>query len=261
MKYIIFDGSDINKIKNYKFLTQDEIQYIKIKIYEFLKNNFKIILQEINYIEFHDNISSFFIYLYISKKFFYVLNFNYQGEILEIKQIEKINRNKIDDLCELESFPIYLNNKYSVKIKGSSNIILNDNELNIYKSLKIKTYLDKYDFNTPLYYKNKTHFESENDSYIRFPFYDKENKFAIILNRYLDGLNLCATFVNIKDNIIEQGEVIHYKNAIAIEKLDEKYIRIFISHNDEKIDYIYPDKKEDTSEWYFINIKEYFEKI
>ena len=263
MKYIIFDGSDINKIKNYKFISLKDIEYIKIKIYEFLKNNFRIFLQEINYIEVHDNISSFYMYIHINviSKKVYILNFNYQGEILEIKSIEKINRCKIDDLCELEPFPICLNNNYSIRIKGFSNIILNDNELNIYKPLKIKTYLDKYDFNTPLYYKNKIHFDSENDCYIRFPFYDKKDKFAIVLNRYSDGLNLCAAFVNIKDNIIEEGEVIHYKNAIAIEKIDEEYIKIFISYNDEIIEYIYPEKKEDTSGWYFINIKEEFKKI
>ena len=83
MKYIIFDGSDINKIKNYKFISLKDIEYIKIKIYEFLKNNFRIFLQEINYIEVHDNISSFYMYIHINviSKKVYILNFNYQGEL------------------------------------------------------------------------------------------------------------------------------------------------------------------------------------
>ena len=259
MKYIIFDGNDINRIKSYNLISNQEIDYIKQKIEDFFKKNFNIFLK-INYIEFVNNNSSLCIYIFLESEIYYKLNFTYQGEIVEIQKIQKINRGKIDDLCELESFPISLNNNYSVKIKGSCNIILNDNILNIYTPLKLKPYLDKYEINTPLFYKNKQQFEYENDSYIRFPYYDKKDKFAIVLNRYSSGLNLCAAFVNIKDNIIEQGPVVHYKNSIAIEKLDEKYIRIFISYNDEKIQYI-SNKNEDSSDWYFINIKEEFEKI
>ena len=256
MKYIIFDGIDINNLINNK-----EIDYIKQKITIFFYKNFNISLENYS-IEIDDiNSSSICIYIFLNSEIFYKLIINYQGEIIEFQKIQKINRRKIDDLCELESFPIYLNNNYIVKIKGSSNIVLNDKNLNIYRHLVIKPYLDKYEFNTPLFYENKKHFDSENDSYIRFPYYDKEDKFAIVLNRYSNGLNLCVAFVNIKKNSIQQGPVIYYKNAIAIEKLDEKYLRIYISYNDEIINYIYPEKDEDTSGWYFINIKDEFEKI
>jgi hypothetical protein len=255
MKYILFDEIDVNKIKNIDL----NFEYIKQKIVNFFSTNLNIFLENIS-IEFNDNSQTLFIYILNEINIIFEINIQYNGEIIYIKKIEKIDRRKIDDLCELENFPIYLNNNYKIKVKGSSNIVLYDKILNIYKHLKLKFFIPEFNFNTPLFYKDKEQFQNENDNYIRFPFYDKKDKIAILLNRYSNGLNLCTAFVNIKENTIEQGKVLYCPNGLALEKSDEKNLKIYISYNDEIINYIYPEKYEQTSGWYYINIKEEFER-
>ncbi len=275
MSSVLFTKKDVNILKNWNNISSQDLEYLKKKIIKYFRFILNINLDTILiYTKFDKNINICTLTFFDKLKYNVDVDYRYKMyvctktcDIINIIKKTPVIIKQYDDICELESFPIILNENYEVHIQDLCPVLLNKNT-NTYTKLVFQSLYSENKNLTPLFYKNEEMFLKENDSHLRVPYYDRNNKYAVILNRYDNGMNIMYVYIDVKDNIIYSCDLFNFTNpnGIAIEMIDEKMAKIFLSYNYD-IKYIYKNynfinKNEDRkSTWVNLNIKKEFHDV
>jgi hypothetical protein len=275
MSSILFAKKDIDIFKNWNNISSADLECLKKKIIRYFKFILNIRFDNILlYVKNNNdvNIST----LTFFDKLNYNIDFDYRYKInictLTCDIINIIKKTPViikdyDDICELESLPIILNDIYEVHVKDLCPVLLNK-KTNTYTKLSFQFLFLENNKLVPLFYENEEMFLKENDNHLRVPYYDKNNKYAVILNRYENGLNIMYVYIDVKDNIIYTCDLFNFTNprGLAIEMINEKMAKIFLSFNHD-IKYIYKNynftnkNKDKISFWANLNIKREFHDV
>jgi hypothetical protein len=275
MSFILFTKKDINIFKNWENISSQELDYLKKKIIKHFKIIFNIILENILlYIKFNKELNIYVLTFF--DKLDYKINIDHRYkiyicgrsfDIINIIKKSPIVIKKYDDICDLENLPIILDDDYEVHIKDLFPMLLNKKN-NTFTKLEFKyLYLENKKL-LPLFYETEQMFLTENDSFLRVPYYDKKDKYAVILNRYDNGMNIMFVYIDIKDYLIYSCDLFNFTNpnGLAIEMIDKKTAKIFLSYKYD-ITSIYKNNnfivknKNKISEWYNLNIKREFRDV
>lgn len=239
----IFTSEQIVQLQDYLEISDDKVVLLKATLCQFLNLHFQISLENIkmgvNPVKSSEILQGFSILVNPDSDLSYDVQTDAKTELIFISELRPMDIDKVKQQCELKKFPLEIKEK-SLIIDGDR-VRISDRK----ESLKIiSLYRGQNISHEPLHYYNNSLYS---DCYIRMPEYDRDGMYALVLNRYAWGMNVCCAYLDLELNqlIYWDSQNFDHPEGIALKKTeDNKNVEIFITNNDAERKIVYSDPEK-----------------